>query len=153
MDVRVNSRELSVALVLAMAVVCQAGCSAIIARAGIDLQELRSMTAIEDKFGEPAAVGKEASAEYLFPSNHADVNHSLKVYETRRKIGSGTRATGNVLSFFALFGILEPYNFAQELRLLAKNWVCGVHIAVVYDSSDVVVESFKTRRRSNCITN
>ena len=62
MDVRVNSRELSVALVLAMAVVCQAGCSAIIARAGIDLQELRSMTAIEDKFGEPAAVGKEASA-------------------------------------------------------------------------------------------
>ncbi|QDT32832.1 hypothetical protein [Thalassoglobus polymorphus] len=98
------------------------GCSALIANAGIDLEQIDTRELIVQEFGQPLSV-------------HYTEDGTIESFHTRRKIAEPLKAAGYCMEFGMLLGVYEPKSTAVEVGLFTWNSVIGRDFRILFDQS------------------
>ncbi|MDB2687096.1 hypothetical protein N9Y42_07770 [Mariniblastus sp.] len=104
-----------------------AGCSAMIAQSGFDLQSLTTKTDVLLNFGMPIEADSIESSQ-------------REAFVTRRKISDPIGSSSNGLGFAMSFGLLEPLGLAKETREIIRNSLFGDRLEFEYDSEGFITK-------------
>lgn len=105
------------------------GCSALIAGAGVDLEQFETRERVVQEFGQPIS------------SYHTD-DGPVERFRIRRKIAEPLKASGYCMEFGMLLGIYEPKSTVVEVGLFTWNSIFGREFSVAYDQSGKAIQYY-----------